>query len=168
MAVHIVPLEPLHWNRVREIYLEGLVTGQAGFETRAPGWHAWDDAHLKHSRLVARDDLSNLLGWVALSRVSPRQCYAGVAEVSIYVAGQSRGQGVGRQLMSAVIQTSEAAGIWTLQAVVFPENEASVRLHERAGFRVVGRRERIAQRDGIWHDTLLLERRSPVVGRIGG
>ncbi len=225
MVIHILSLQPHHWDRVRAIYLDGLSTGQAGFETRAPSWADWDAAHLEHSRLVAirrrvgkgggreagrdedksdrraaegggrqkggdgdkggsrqaagpeveggrpaadRKQGEDVLGWVALSPVSTRRCYAGVAEVSIYVASETRGLRIGTRLLNEVVRTSEAAGIWTLQAVVFPENITSVRLHERCGFRVVGRRERIAQRDGIWHDTLLLERRSGTVGQDPG
>ena len=174
----IVPLEPRHWQRVREIYLQGIATGQATFETAAPEWRAWDAGHLQHSRLVATpaEDESGaapgrtpaadgqIVGWAALSPVSARKCYMGVAEVTIYIAAEARGRGVGTVLLRELIRASEAAGIWTLQSVVFPENLATIRLHERCGFRVVGRRERMAQRDGAWRDTLLLERRSTLVG----
>ncbi len=159
----LTALEPRHWQRVRDIYLEGLATGQATFETRPPDWEEWDKAHLAQPRLVAISE-GRVIGWVALCPVSPRRCYSGVAEVSIYVAEDTRGRGVGRLLLDELVRASEAAGIWTLQAVIFPQNLQSIRLHERCGFRVVGRRERIAQRDGVWRDTLLLERRSTRVG----
>ena len=159
----VVPLQPHHWDRVRTIYLDGLATGQASFETRPPDWTEWDRAHLPHPRLAAARGVE-IVGWVALCPVSSRRCYAGVAEVSIYVASETRGQGVGTLLLEEIIRASEAAGIWTLQAVIFPENVGSIRLHQRCGFRTVGRRERIAQRDGVWRNTVLLERRSVVVG----
>ncbi len=159
----IVPLEPHHWTRVRDIYVQGLATGQASFETGPPEWVEWDRAHLPYPRFVAVR-AGMVVGWIALCPVSRRACYAGVAEVSIYVADEVRGQGLGRLLLEELVRASEGAGIWTLQAVVFPENVPSVRLHQCCGFRVVGRRERIAQRDGVWRDTVLLERRSAVVG----
>lgn len=148
------------WPSVRAIYLEGIATGQATFETSAPPWEEWDAKHLAHPRIVFREG-ERVAGWGALSRVSARACYAGVAEVSVYVGDAFRGRGVGSRLLAALVQRSEADGIWTLQASIFPENEASARLHRRHGFRVVGRRERIAQQNGVWRDTLLLERRSP-------
>jgi phosphinothricin acetyltransferase len=163
MNIEMVAMTPAHWPAVREIYREGLATGDASFETRLPSWDEWDTAHLAAARLVALD-ADGVMGWAALTPVSARECYRGVAEVSVYVAARARGRGVGRALLDALVTASEAAGIWTLQASIFPENAASVRLHERAGFRVVGRRERIAQRDGRWRDTLLLERRSTRVG----
>ncbi len=124
-----------------------------------PSWETWDGAHLSEHRLVARDE-SGVLGWAALSAYSDRCAYAGVAEVSVYVAKEAQGRGVGRALLSALIESSETAGIWTLQAGVFPENLASLRLHSACGFRVVGVRERIGQLDGQWRDVVLLERRS--------
>ena len=163
VAVSIAPLEPRHWDRVRDIYLEGLGTGQASFETGPPEWTEWDQAHLPRLRFVALHG-GEVVGWVALCPVSRRQCYAGVAEVSIYVADTVRGRGIGRLLLEELVLASERAGVWTLQAAIFPENLQSLRLHERCGFRVVGRRVRIAQRDGVWRDTLLLERRSAIVG----
>jgi phosphinothricin acetyltransferase len=159
-------LEPLlaeHWPEVRAIYEEGLAGGHASFETTAPEWPEWDAAHLRHSRLVARDGEA-VLGWAALSPVSPRAVYAGVAEVSVYVLERARGRGIGRRLLEELIVSSEAAGIWTLQASIFPENEASVRLHEACGFRFLGRRERVARHHGAWRDTVLYERRSRTVG----
>jgi phosphinothricin acetyltransferase len=151
------------WGRVRSIYLEGIATGHATFETEAPSWADWDAAHLREPRLVARDG-AEILGWAALSPVSSRRVYGGVAEVSVYVAEGGRGRGVGRALLEALVAESERRGIWTLQAGIFPENEASVRLHLRCGFREVGRRERIGRLRGVWRDTLLLERRSRTVG----
>jgi phosphinothricin acetyltransferase len=152
------------WPAVRDIYEAGIATGEATFQTEAPPWDAWDAAHLETCRLVAREEYGTLIGWAALGRVSARPVYAGVAEVSVYVAASARGRGLGRLLLTALIDASERDGRWTLQASIFPENEASVRLHERCGFRVVGRRERIARQYGRWRDTLLLERRSSVVG----
>lgn len=159
----IEPMSGRHWEQVRAIYLEGIATGQATFETAAPDWERWDASHLPHSRLVAVAG-EEVKGWAALSRVSDRCVYGGVAEVSVYVAASARGSGVGRALLEALVESSERHGIWTLQAGVFPENAASVALHERCGFRRVGRRERIGRMDGLWRDTLLLERRSKVVG----
>ncbi len=156
-------LRPADWDQVRRVYLEGLATGDASFETEAPSWEQWDEAHHAHGRFVARRG-SEILGWVALSPVSRRRCYAGVAEVSVYVAAEWRGRGVGRALLEAVIAASESHGVWTLTAGTFAENTASLRLQESCGFRVVGRRERIGQRDGVWRDTVLTERRSRVVG----
>ena len=151
------------WPAVREIYREGISTGDATFETGVPEWAAWDGAHLRHSRLVARDG-GSVGGWAALSPVSQRAVYAGVAEVSIYVAEMYRGQGLGRNLLAALVAESESHGIWMLQAGIFPENRASIALHQRLGFRHVGVRERIGQRDGRWRDTVLMERRSEVAG----
>lgn len=155
----IAPMEAEHWEAVRAIYLEGIATGNATFQTEAPEWAAWDAAHHAHSRLVALDG-GQVAGWAALSPVSARPVYAGVAEVSVYVGAAYRGRGVGRALLAALIGSSEAHGVWTLQAGIFPENTASVALHERCGFRVVGRRERLGRLHGTWRDVLLLERRS--------
>jgi len=157
-------MRPEDWPAVRAIYLEGITTGNATFELAAPEWEQWDAGHLRDARIVARSDAGDVLGWAALSAVSGRCVYAGVAEVSIYVAERSRGSGVGRQLMARLIADSESAGIWTLQAGIFPENIASIALHELAGFRAVGRRERIGQMNGQWRDVGLMERRSSVVG----
>jgi len=162
MKLH--PLTAAHWPQVRAIYEQGLATGQATFQTEAPSWEEWDRSHLAHSRLLATNDASQVLGWVALSPVSSRCVYGGVAEVSVYIAEVARGRGVGRQLLAALITESETHGIWTLQASLFPENTPSLRLHTGAGFRQVGHRERIGQLHGVWRDTLLLERRSAVVG----
>ena len=152
-----------HWDGVRAVYLEGLATGDASFETEAPDWPRWDASHLPCCRLVALDG-GRLAGWSALSRVSAREVYAGVAEVSVYVGRGFRGLGVGRALLSALVSESEEAGLWTLQAGIFPENAASLALHRSCGFREVGRRERVGRLAGRWRDTLLLERRSKVVG----
>ena len=151
------------WPAIKTIYEEGLATGQATFETTAPEWAAWDAGHRPDCRLVARQG-TQVIGWAAISPVSRRVVYRGVGEVSVYVSASARGKGVGRALMRALIEASEAAGIWTLQASIFPENEVSVALHLSCGFRVVGRRERVAQHHGIWRDTLLLERRSSRAG----
>jgi phosphinothricin acetyltransferase len=162
--VDIEPLRPEHWSDVHRIYEEGIATGNATFQTEPPAWEAFDAGHLPHARLIARDVNGHVVGWVALSPVSNRCVYSGVAEVSIYVSAAARGWGVGRVLMEGVIRESEEAGIWTLQGGVFPENGASVRLLESCGFRVVGRRERLGRMNDRWRDVLLLERRSHVAG----
>lgn len=151
------------WDQVRAIYLAGVATGQATFETTAPDWERWDTGHLPKFRLVARAG-EKVVGWAALSPVSTRKVYAGVAEVSIYVGLECQGQGIGRALLEALVARSEEGWIWTLQASIFPENKASLALHQKCGFREVGRRERIAQLNGVWRDTILLERRSKVAG----
>ena len=148
------------WPDVKAIYEEGIASGDATFERTAPPWPDWDAGHLSSCRLVAIGSDGRVVGWAALSRVSGRCVYAGVAEVSVYVASGARGRGVGTHLLATLVERSEAHGLWTLQAGVFPENVASVTLHERCGFRVVGRRERLGQMDGRWRDVLLLERRS--------
>ena len=163
-STDIAPLREEHWEAVKAIYAEGLETGQASFETQPPDWKAWDEGHLPHSRLLACHG-GSVVGWAALAPVSRRVVYAGVAEVSVYVAQRCRGQGVGRRLLSELIRQSELAGIWTLQASIFPENRASIRLHEACGFRLLGRRDRIARHHGVWRDTVLYERRSEVAGR---
>ena len=152
-----------HWEDVLSIYLEGLATGDATFETEAPDRARWDSAHLPCCRLVALEG-GRVAGWAALGPVSARRVYAGVAEVSVYVGGRFRGRGAGRALLEALVRESEAEGFWTLQASVFPENVASVALHRACGFREVGRRERVGRLAGRWRDTVLLERRSRVVG----
>jgi phosphinothricin acetyltransferase len=152
------------WPAERAIYLEGIATGNATFEQTAPEWEKWNAGHLLAARIVARSN-GTVLGWAALSGVSSRCVYAGVAEVSIYVAERARGRGVGRQLMARLVADSEAEGMWTLQAGTFPENVASVALHERAGFRIVGKRDRLGQMNGRWRDVVLMERRSAVAGR---
>jgi len=162
-ALLIERLEPHHWERVRAIYVEGMATRNATFETTAPCWEDWDAQHLPIGRLIAHA-AGEVVGWAALGPVSRRTVYRGVAEVSVYVAASHRGAGVGRALLAELIRAAEANGIWTLQAAVFPENAATLRLHEAAGFRRVRHRERIAQLDGQWRDTVLLERRSASVG----
>ncbi|HSK64912.1 MAG TPA: GNAT family N-acetyltransferase, partial [Pyrinomonadaceae bacterium] len=144
-------------------YLEGIRSGHSTFETTVPTWEQWDAGHLPFARLVMRDE-DVVLGWAALSSASRRHVYRGVAESTVYVKENQRGKGIGRALLEALITESEQNGIWTLQASIFPENTASLELHLRCGFRAVGRRERIAQLDGAWRDTLMLERRSSTVG----
>ena len=160
----IITMTEAHWPAVKAIYEAGIATGNATFETQAPSWEAWDKAHLGHSRLVAVDAAGAVLGWAALSPVSSRCVYGGVAEISVYIAAEARGQGVGRQLLQALIADSEAHGLWTLQAGTFEENKASIGLHTQAGFRVIGHRERIGQHNGMWRNTVQMERRSPNVG----
>lgn len=162
-SITIQPLDHGHWDRVRAIYVEGIASGNATFETEAPAWEAWDRSHVTGCRYVALVD-GQVVGWAALSPVSDRCAYEGVAEVSVYVGAEARGQGVGSRLMEALVRGSEEAGYWTLQAGVFPENDASVRVHTRVGFRLVGRRSRLGQMAGVWRDVLLLERRSDAVG----
>ncbi len=163
LTCEIAPMTKQHWDAVREIYGQGIATGNATFESSVPDWNQWDESHLPACRLIARWD-ENVAGWAALSRVSSRRVYAGVAEVSIYVAAQARGHGIGRQLLGALVEASEQNGIWTLQAGILAENAVSIRLHQQAGFRIVGTRERIGCMDGRWRDTGLMERRSAVVG----
>ena len=161
--MNIDPMTPDDWEQVRSIYLEGIREGNSTFETEAPSWEQWDEGHLKVGRLVARDG-DKILGWAALSPVSKRSVYRGVAEVTVYVTERARGQGIGGGLLAALIRAAERNGIWTLQASIFPENVASAKLHLQCGFREVGRRERIATLRGVWRDTLLFERRSRSVG----
>lgn len=155
-------MTPADWHAVEAIYAEGIATGDATFETETPTWAEFDTDRLSEHRLVAVEE-GEIVGWAALSPTSQRPCYAGVVEHSVYVAERARGRGVGRALMEALLESADADRIWTIQTSIFPENAASLALHERVGFRVVGRRERIAQQDGIWRDTLLLERRSRLV-----
>ena len=159
----IEPLAPRDWEDVRRIYLDGIATGNATFETAAPSWERWDAAHLSQPRLVARGG-GRVLGWAALSPVSAREVYRGVAEVSIYVANGARGRGVGHALLRELVRRSEESGIWTLHAGIFPENEASLALHRACGFRTVGRYERLGRHASGWRDVMLLERRSDRVG----
>jgi phosphinothricin acetyltransferase len=159
----IQPMAREHWPDVLRIYLEGIATGNATFETEAPLWEKWDSGHLATCRLIARQD-SRVLGWAALGPVSSRSVYGGVAEVSVYVGEAARGKGVGRSLLSALIEASENSGLWTLQAGIFPENTPSIALHMSLGFREVGRRERIGKMGDTWKDVTLLERRSAKTG----
>jgi phosphinothricin acetyltransferase len=160
--VTVRDLRPTAGPVAPRIYDEGIVTGNATFETQAPSWQEWDAAHLPDHRFVAEDD-GRVAGWIALAPASSRQCYAGVAEISVYVAEDVRGKGVGSELLATVVESAERAGLWTLQTSVFPENTASLALLRRFGFRTVGTRERIGQLHGVWRDTVLVERRSEVV-----
>ena len=161
-AVTIEELRPEHWPGVARVYAEGIATGNATFETDVPSWEAWDSSHLPDHRLVALRD-GGVVGWAAVSPVSDRCCYGGVVESSVYVAETARGGGVGQRLLEELIASTEAAGIWTIEAGMFPENESSIRLHEPVGFEIVGRRKRLGKLDGKWRDVLLLERRSETV-----
>jgi L-amino acid N-acyltransferase YncA len=160
--VEIAAMAAADWPAVAEIYRRGLETGNASFETEVPAFAAWDAAHLDRSRLVARLG-GAVAGWAALSPVSDRCVYGGVAEVSVYVAPVLGGRGVGRLLLSELARRAEDSGIWTLQSGIFPENTASLALHERCGFRVVGRRDRLGLHHGVWRDVLLVERRSDAI-----
>jgi phosphinothricin acetyltransferase len=160
-TVSIRELRPEDWPAVRKIYAEGIRGGDATFETETPSWEMWDAAH-SELRLVA-DGVGAVVGWAALSPVSERCCYRGVGEVSVYVAEVARGAGLGRALLDELVRRSEQAGYWTLSAGVFPENEASIRLHKACGFREVGVRERLGELHGVWRDVVLLERRSTLV-----
>jgi phosphinothricin acetyltransferase len=161
--VHIRPLDASDWPQVERVYAEGIATGEATFETEPPTWERWDAAH-PSLRLVAESD-GAVLGFAALSPYSPRRCYRGVAEESVYVGASARGRGVGRALLGELIDRAEAEGYWTLLAGVFPENEASVALHASCGFRVVGTHVGLGERDGVWRDVLWLERRSSTTSR---
>jgi phosphinothricin acetyltransferase len=159
----IEPMRDDDWDAVRLIYEEGIATGNATFETEAPDWESWNRSHRRDCRLVARAG-ARVIAWAALSPVSARRVYAGVAEASLYVASSARGQGVGTALLRALVEASERAGIWTLQGGVFPENAASLAMNRSCGFRVVGCRERIGRMNGAWRDVVLIERRSPLIG----
>lgn len=152
------------WPAVAAIYAEGIATGNATFETEVPDWERWDEAHSPEHRLVAELD-GRVAGWTAVVQVSSRCVYAGVVEHSVYVAGSARGRGVGRTLLAALAESTERAGIWTIQTGIFPENTVSLALHESLGFRVLGVRERPGQLRGHWRDVVLLERRSTIAGR---
>ena len=163
LQFRIDAMRPEDWPEVRHIFAEGIATGQATFETEAPSWERWDGAHRSDLRVVARAE-EGVLGWAALSPVSQRDAYSGVAEVSVYVAVSARGLGVGRALLDDLIRRSEEAGMWTLQAGIFPENDPSLALHRGRGFRIVGVRKRIGKLGGVWRNVILLERRSDRVG----
>ncbi len=161
--ITITTILPPHWEAVKTIYEEGIATGNATFQTEAPSWQEWDNAHLKICRLIATED-NEVLGWAALTAVSSRCVYAGVAEVSVYVAAKARGKNIGSLLMQALINESEQNGIWTLQSGIFPENKASIALHEKHEFRTIGYRERIGKMGNLWRDNIIMERRSDNVG----
>jgi L-amino acid N-acyltransferase YncA len=156
-------MRPADWKAVRRIYLEGIATRQATFEEKAPTWREWNESHRRKPRLVAAAN-GRVVAWGAVSPVSGRSVYAGVAEVSVYVAAGTRGHGIGRALLFELVRAAEEAGIWTLQAGIFPENVASLAIHRRCGFRRVGRRERIGRQGAVWRDVVLLERRSRSIG----
>jgi L-amino acid N-acyltransferase YncA len=158
--VRVRELRHEDWPAVKAIYEQGIAGGDATFETDAPSWEAWDRTHLEGHRLVALEG-ENVIGWAALTPVSERCVYAGVAENSVYVADSAQGRGVGRALLEELVRRAEEDGIWTIQTGIFPENEASLELHKRCGFRVVGTRERIGQLHGVWRDVVFMERRAP-------
>jgi len=157
----IRPITEADFTSLRRIYLNGIATGHATFETTAPGWHEWHRSHLTHSRLIALTG-DEAAGWAALSPVSSRCVYGGVAEVSVYVATAHQSKGIGRMLLRELVSESEKNGIWTLEAGIFPENKASIRIHEQCGFRLVGRREKPGKINGVWKDVLFYERRSAI------
>lgn len=159
MEVVIDEMKEADWPAVRTIHQEGIATGQASFEKEVPGRARWDREHLGRCRLVARRG-GEIVGWAALRPASNKEFYGGVAEESVYVSAAQRGKGVGRKLLRALIEASEREGIWTLEALIFPENRASVALHRSLGFRRVGLRERLGRMDGVWRDVILMERRS--------
>jgi len=150
------------WDSVKSIYEKGIATGNATFQTSAPSWQEWDSSHLRACRIIAEQS-RKILGWAALTPVSSRCVYAGVAEVSVYVDPEQSGKGIGLALLEELVAQSEAEGIWTLQAGIFPENIGSLRIHEKAGFRTLGVREKIGKQNGVWRDTVLLERRSNII-----
>ena len=162
LHMEIRELAASDWEAVKTIYEQGIATGNATFQTSAPAWEEWDIAHLGNCRIVGLEN-GKVIGWAALTPVSSRCVYAGVAEVSVYIDPEHSGKGYGLEILTRLIHLSEAAGIWTLQAGIFPENAASVRIHEKAGFRILGRREKIGKQQGVWRDTLLLERRSQLI-----
>ena len=162
-AMEIEKLTENHWPEVKAIYESGLATGNASFSQTVPNWDEWNNAHVKSCRLVAAEN-GKVLGWTALTAISDRCVFAGVAEVSVYIAEESRGKGIGKKLLAQVVKESEENNFWTLESRIFAENAASIKIHEENGFRIVGSRERIGQLNGVWRDILLLERRSIKVG----
>lgn len=161
--MEIIPTDKNHFPDIAEIYRQGLETGNATFETNVPTWEDWDKGKLKHSRLVAIID-NTVVGWAALSAVSDRCVYGGVAELSIYISNNHKGKGIGKTLMQKLIEESERNGIWTLQSRMFPENKATVALHQSSGFRMIGYREKIGKLRDTWRDTMMMERRSKTTG----
>jgi len=161
----ITKMLPGHWNAVADIYKQGIATGMATFEKDIPSWDAWNANHIEKCRSVALIR-ENIIGWAALSTVSSRCVYGGVGEVSVYVGTANRGKGVGELLLRNLIDQSEKLGYWTLQSGIFPENKKSIELHQKAGFRIIGYREKIGQLDGVWKDNILMERRSKITGLI--
>ncbi len=161
--MNIIDIQEQHYTEVTNIYLQGIATGNATFQTTAPTWQSWSESHLKHSRIAGFIN-NEMAGWAALTPVSSRCVYAGVAEVSIYIATQHQGKGIGYQLLNELVKSSEKNGLWTLQAGIFPENTGSIRLHEKCGFRVIGYREKIGQMNGVWRDNIIMERRSKTIG----
>ena len=161
--ITITPMLPEDWPSVQRIYAEGIATGNATFETDTPDWQTWDGNHRSECRLVARIE-DSVVAFAALSPVSARACYAGVAEHSIYVDESYRGKGIGKLLLAAFVAESEASGFWTLQSSIFPENLSSIAIHLACGFRIIGRRKRVAMLHGVWRDTVIVERRSGMVG----
>lgn len=161
--MQVLPLTFDHWPQVKAIYKSGIATGNATFQLSAPEWEEWDRSHVHHSRIVMVEN-DVVLGWAVLTPVSGRCVYAGVAEVSVYVLQAVQGKGIGKKLLQALIHTSEQQNTWTLQAGIFPENKASIKIHLDSGFRIIGTRERIGKMNNIWRDTILLERRSKTIG----
>lgn len=161
--LHITTMTKENWDDVARIYNSGIATKNATFEKQVPDWSSWNRTHRKDCRLIARI-ADRIVGWAALSDVSGRYVYSGVAEVSIYIDIEFHGQGIGDKLLKSLINESEANGIWTLQAGIFPENERSIRLHQKNGFRIIGTREKIGKMDDRWRDTIILERRSKITG----
>lgn len=162
--MEIRAMQTSDWEQVSQIYAQGVATGFATFEQDIPSFQSWDQAHIDQCRLVAAEEAGKILGWAALSAVSSRCVYGGVGEVSVYIASDSRGKGVGKLLLQRLIEESEKAGFWTLQSGIFPENKASIHLHEKVGFRYIGKRERVGKINGSWKDNLLFEKRSNIVG----
>jgi L-amino acid N-acyltransferase YncA len=152
-----------YYPEISRIYLEGILTGNATFQTKAPDWNEWDKSHLPNSRIAAFEN-NTMVGWAALSPVSSRCIYAGVAEVSIYVLESERGKGIGKLLLQQLILESENNDLWTLQSSIFPENIGSIKIHEQCGFRQIGFKEKVGKMNGIWRDNILMERRSKIVG----
>lgn len=161
--MHIINFTEEHYSQVADIYLQGIATGNATFQTTAPSWDNWHISHFQHSRIAGLSN-NQIIGWAALTPVSSRRVYAGVAEVSIYIATQFQGQGIGYKLLNQLIVSSEQNGIWTLQSGIFPENVGSIKLHQKCGFRIIGHREKIGNMNGIWRDNIIMERRSTTVG----